>query len=127
MVYSKQSNSPSTTWPIRTGDFAASRSKLTDELSTLVEHLTTHLDLEERTALPLFASEMSADEYRGLEAKGRKATPRKQATFLIPWIVEHGSPDQRKSLFRSAPPLRVVYLLNRSRYRHMAEALLPAG
>jgi hypothetical protein len=46
---------------------------------------------------------------------------------MIPWIVEHASPDQRKALFRSAPPLRIVYLLNRRRYRRLDKVLLPAG
>jgi hypothetical protein len=30
-------------------------------------------------------------------------------------------------LFRSAPPLRIVNLLKRRRYRRLDEALLPAG
>jgi hypothetical protein len=51
---------------------------------------------------------MPVAEYKKLESKARNATPRGQAGFLIPWIVEHASPDQRKSLFRSAPPLRIV-------------------
>jgi hypothetical protein len=66
-------------------------------------------------------------EYNELESKARKATPRGQSAFLIPWIVDHASADQRKALFRSAPPLRIVYWLNRRRYRRLDEALLPAG
>jgi hemerythrin HHE cation binding domain-containing protein len=109
------------------GDFSASGTRVAGDLSTMVEELNTHLDFEERTALPLFVSDMPVAEYKKLEAKARKATPRGQAGFLIPWIVAHASPDQRKALFRSAPPLRIVNRLNRRRYRHLDEALLPAG
>ena len=108
-------------------DFSATRTRVAGDLSTMVEQLRTHLDFEERTALPLFVSEMPVAEYKKLESDARKATPRGQSGFLIPWIVEHASPDQRKALFRSAPPLRVVNWLNRRRYRRLDEALLPAG
>lgn len=107
-------------------DFSANCTRAADILSAMLERLTTHLDLEEKTALPLFVSDMPAAEYEKLENKARKATPRGEAGFLIPWVVEHGSPDQRKALFRSAPPLRIVYWLNRRRYRRIDAALLPA-
>jgi hemerythrin HHE cation binding domain-containing protein len=106
------------------GDFSANRTKVAGALSTMVEQLTTHLDLEEKAALPLVVSDMPVAEYDELESKARKATPRGQSGFLIPWLVEHASPDQRKAWFRSAPPLRIVYRLNRRRYRRLDEALL---
>ena len=62
-----------------------------------------------------------------LESQARKATPRGQSGFLIPWLAEHASPEQRKAWFGKAPPLRIVYRLNRRRYRRLDEALLPAG
>jgi hypothetical protein len=40
----------------------------------MVEQLGAHLDFEERTALPLFVSEMPVAEYKKLESKARKAT-----------------------------------------------------
>jgi hemerythrin-like domain-containing protein len=107
--------------------FAAGRTNLTDELSTMVEHLTNHLELEESTAIPLIASELSADEYRVLEGEARKATSRDEASFMIPWLVEHASPAQRKALFHLAPPFRVLNLLSRGRYRRLDAALLPPG
>jgi hemerythrin-like domain-containing protein len=109
------------------GDFSANRTRVAGDLSTMVGHLTTHLDLEERTALPLVVSDMPVAEYDELESKARKATPRGQSGFLIPWLAEHASPEQRKAWFRSAPPLRIVYRLNRRRYRRLEEALLPAS
>ena len=44
----------------------------------------------------------------------RKATPRDRARFMVPWLVAHASPDQRTALFRSIPPLRLLYWLNRA-------------
>lgn len=106
-------------------DFSANRTPVAGDLSTMVKELNTHLDFEERTALPLFESDMPVAEYKKLEAKARRATPRGEAAFLIPWIVEHASPDQRKALFRSSPPLRIVNRLNRRRYRRLEGCLVP--
>jgi hypothetical protein len=107
-------------------DFASGRAEVSRTLSEMGERLRAHLDLEERTALPLYASNLPVDEYDHLEARARKATPRAQARFLIPWLAEHAAPEQRSHWFRSAPPLRVVYRLNRRRYRRLERALLPA-
>jgi hemerythrin-like domain-containing protein len=109
------------------GDFSANRTRATGALSTMVDHLTTHLDLEERTALPLVVSDMPATEYAELESKARKATPREQSAFMIPWLAAHASPEQRKAWFRTAPPLRIVELVNRGRYRRLEASLLPAA
>jgi hypothetical protein len=107
-------------------DFSANRAGVVDDLATMVDHLTTHLDLEESTALPLFASNMPGSEYLDLESRSRKVTSRAQSSFLIPWLAEHASPDQRKAWFHSAPPLRIVYRLNRRSYRRLDAALAPA-
>jgi hemerythrin-like domain-containing protein len=107
-------------------DFAAHRDAAVADLSKMVEHLTTHLSLEESTALPLVVSDMPAAEYKTLESKARKATPRSQAGFMVPWMLEHASPDQRKALYRVVPPFRVIYPLSRRRYLRLDEALLPS-
>ena len=110
-----------------TGDFSADRTSVTAALSSMAEQLTTHLDLEEQTALPLVISQLPVAEYDQLESKARRATPRGQAGFLVPWLAEHASPEQRSAWFRTAPPLRIVYRLNRRRYRRLDEALVPAA
>jgi Hemerythrin HHE cation binding domain len=105
------------------GDFSVHRTRAADALSAMVDHLTTHLDLEERVALPLVVSDMPVTEYAELESKARKATPREQSAFMIPWLAGHASPEQRKAWFRTAPPLRIVERLNRGRYRRLESAL----
>jgi hypothetical protein len=75
--------------------------------------------------LPLVESEIPVADYKGLENQARHATPRAQAQFLIPWIVAHATPIQRKALFRSAPPLRLVNLVTRRRYRRLDLACTP--
>jgi hemerythrin-like domain-containing protein len=106
----------------RGGDFAAGRVRACDALSMMGETLATHLDLEEATVFPLVESEIPVADYKGLESQARHATPRAQAHFLIPWIVAHATPTQRKALFRSAPPLRLVNLAARGRYRRLDRA-----
>lgn len=108
-------------------DFATERASATDASSAMTALLDAHLTLEEETALPLLERHMAAADYKKLEARARKATPRPQARFLVPWLVAHASPDQRKALYRSAPPLRLIYRLNARRYRRLDRALVPAS
>jgi len=107
-------------------DFTASRARLSGDLARMVDSLTMHLDFEERTALPLFESAMPIAEYKELEKKARKMMRSGQATFLIPWLATHATPEQRKAWFKSAPPLRVVAWVNGRSYRRIDEVLLPA-
>jgi hypothetical protein len=104
-------------------NFATDRARAASTLSTMADLLAAHLTLEEKTALPLFESDMSAADYKRLETRARKATSRPQAQFLIPWIIAHATPDQRCALFRSAPPLRLAFRLNHRRYRRLDQAL----
>ena len=109
------------------GDFDAERVRACKFASELVDQLGAHLTLEEETALPLFESEMSVADYKRLEARARKATSRRQAQFMIPWLIAHATPEQQTGLFRSAPPMRLVNRLSRSRYRRVDRALVPAA
>lgn len=109
------------------GDFSTDRAKAADALSAMAELLAAHLKLEEETALPLTESEMPAAEYKNLETKARKATPRAQARFMIPWVIIHATPDQQKTLYQAVPPIRLLYWLNRRRYRHLDQALTQTG
>ena len=106
-------------------DFAAERADVVSSMIGMAKHLDGHLTMEEAVVLPLMASAVPRATYKQLEAQARKNTPRRRAQFLIPWIVGHATPDQRRDLFKSAPPLRVVYLVNRHRYRVFDRALLP--
>jgi hemerythrin-like domain-containing protein len=106
------------------GDFTTGRTAAWDALAAMRRFLATHLDLEEATVLPLLESEIPAAEYKRLETQARRATPRAEAQFLIPWLVAHATPSQRKTLFRSAPPLRLINLVGRRRYRRLDNALV---
>jgi len=55
-------------------NFATDRVKAASALSTMAGLLAAHLTLEERTALPLFESDMPAADYKELETRARKAT-----------------------------------------------------
>jgi hemerythrin-like domain-containing protein len=104
-------------------DFTTERTAACDAISHLNKSVATHLDLEEATVLPLLESEIPAIEYRRLETQARRATSRAQTEFLIPWLVAHATPEQRRAVFRSAPPLRLVNLVTGRRYRRLDHAL----
>jgi len=108
-------------------DFQTGRAAAASATSAMTALLDAHLTLEEETALPLIEAQMTAADYKRLEARARRATPRPQAQFLIPWVVAHATSDQRRSLYRSAPPLRLICWLNLRRYRRLERALVPAG
>ena len=106
------------------GDFAAEHADVVSSMVGMAKHLDAHLTMEEETVLPLIASAVPQATYKQLEAQARKLTPRCRARFLIPWIIGHATSDQQSDLFKSAPPLRAVYLVNRHRYRLFDRALL---
>lgn len=109
------------------GDFAAGQAGATSALAAMTGLLTAHLALEEQYALPLYESEITAAENKRLEARARKATPWARTRFQIPWLIAHASPGQRAALFRSAPPLRLLYWLNLGYYRRLDQALARAS
>lgn len=90
---------------------------LIDTVSDMAAHPGAHLTMEEETILPLVESTLLPATYKQLEAQARKLTPRRRAQFLIPWLIAHSTPDQKRALFKSAPPLGAAYLVNRRRYR----------
>jgi hemerythrin-like domain-containing protein len=106
------------------GDVATHHTDLVDAVSDMAAHLGAHLTMEEVTVLPLIESTFLPATYKQLEAQARKLTPRRRAQFLIPWLIAHSTPDQEKALFKSAPPLRAAYVVNRRRYRTLDRPLV---
>jgi len=104
-------------------DFDVEHADVVSSIMGLAKRLDTHLTMEEESVLPLMVSAIPQTTYTQLEAQARKRTPGRRARFLIPWIIEHATPDQRKHLFKSAPPLRAAYLVNRHRYRLLDRTL----
>jgi hemerythrin-like domain-containing protein len=109
------------------GDFTTGRAAACDALSEMKKSLTTHLDLEEATVVPLLESEIPAVEYKRLETQARHATSRAQTQFLVPWLVAHATAHQRKALFASAPPLRLINVVAGRRYRRLDNALVKSA
>lgn len=98
-------------------DFPADHADVVSGMTKMAKHLDAHLTMEEETILPLMVSAVPQATYKQLEAQARKRTPRRQARFLIPWIIGHATSDQQRDLFKMAPPLRATYLVNRHRCR----------
>jgi hypothetical protein len=105
------------------GDVGTDHADVVDRVSDMATHLGAHLTMEEETILPLVESNFLPATYKQLEAQARRLTPRRRAQFLIPWLVAHSTPEQQRALFKSAPPLRAVNMVNRRRYRVLDRAL----
>jgi hemerythrin-like domain-containing protein len=104
-------------------NFDVEHADVVSSMIGLAKRLDAHLTMEEERVLPLMVSTVPQATYKQLEARARKRTPGRQARFLIPWIIEHATPYQRKHLFKSAPSLRAAYLVNRHRYRVLDRTL----
>jgi hemerythrin-like domain-containing protein len=107
------------------GDFVAVHAEVVSKMKGMAKHLDAHLTMEEQSVLPLMVAAVPQATYKRLEAQARKRTPSRRARFLIPWIIDHASAGQKEDLFKTAPPLRVAYLVNRHRYRRLDRTLLP--
>lgn len=105
------------------GDFAAQHADLVSSMIEMANRLDSHLTMEEETVIPLMMSAVPRATYKQLEAQARNRTPGRRARFLIPWIIDHATPGQKDDLFKTAPPLRVAYLVNRHRYRRFDRTL----
>jgi iron-sulfur cluster repair protein YtfE (RIC family) len=106
------------------GDVAPDHTDVVDTVSDMATHLGAHLTKEEETILPLVESTFLPATYKQLEAQARRRTPRRRARFLVPWLVAHATSEQQKALFKSAPPLRAVNVVNRRGYRALDRALV---
>ncbi|HEY1446496.1 MAG TPA: hemerythrin domain-containing protein [Acidimicrobiales bacterium] len=104
-------------------DFDGEHEDVVRSMIGLAKRLDAHLRMEEESVLPLMLSAVPQTTYEKLEAQARKRTSGRRARFLIPWIIEHATPDQRKHLFKIAPPLRAAYLINRHGYRVLDRTL----
>jgi iron-sulfur cluster repair protein YtfE (RIC family) len=93
------------------------------ELATLAAELTdvlvSHLDHEEKSALPLIQDVLTADDWRAFAGKMREAQGIKGAAVYVPWIVDGIPQADREHFFEVMPaPVRVLNrMLWERRYR----------
>lgn len=101
------------------------RDRLARELRTLHELLDLHLDLEERTVLPLAEEHLSADEWNHIGEEARRRQPRSGRILSFGILDYEGDPAVIASMLGDAPlPVRVLLpRLARRAYRRHAMSI----
>lgn len=85
------------------------RDSLAEELGRLHSVLADHLDLEERSLLPLAAMVLTADEWHAVGAAGSAAIPKSAMPLVIGMFAYEGDPAVIADMLKSAPlPVRTL-------------------
>jgi len=94
------------TWragPESQGPDTANRDTLSGELGTLHEHLTEHLDLEERAILPLAASVLTDAEWHAIGDAAVAAMPKSAPPLAFGMFAYEGDPAVLRDMLNTAP------------------------
>jgi hemerythrin-like domain-containing protein len=93
-------------------------------LTELADLLDEHIAQEEAQVFPVIRTHVSAGDFARCERRFRKGTPPGQLLFLLPWIVDQCTPEERAELLTTAgAPLRVLLRLGEGRYRRRRDAV----
>jgi hemerythrin-like domain-containing protein len=96
----------------RTG--AAEFGALMTEMADLLDE---HIGEEEREVFPVIRAHVSAPDFARCEALFRKGTSIGQLAFLLPWVADQCTPEERTELLAEAGrPLAVLLRLTEGRY-----------
>ncbi|GAA4822892.1 hypothetical protein GCM10023201_06120 [Actinomycetospora corticicola] len=102
---------------------AESRAALVEALGALHILLAEHLDLEERTLLPLASAHLTEAEWAAVGEHGAASTPKSALPLVFGMFAYEGDPEVLTSMLASAPavPRTVVPLIAPRLYaRHAA-------
>ncbi|GGP46346.1 hemerythrin domain-containing protein [Streptomyces melanogenes] len=98
-------------------------------ISTVADKLAHHLEHEERAALPVVLSVLSAQEYDTFGAEQRRMLGVKGGALYFPWVLDGASEEtQRTALGVVPPPVRFLYkAVWRPRYQKRTRAFAQAA
>ncbi|MFI1100405.1 hemerythrin domain-containing protein [Streptomyces melanogenes] len=98
-------------------------------ISTVADKLAYHLGHEERAALPVVLSVLSAQEYDTFGAEQRRMLGVKGGALYFPWVLDGASEEtQRTALAVVPPPVRFLYrAVWRPRYQKRTRAFAQAA
>lgn len=71
-------------------------------LGELATRLDVHIPDEERDAWSMYARYVGTRDHEQAEGAIRRAYPRRELTFLVPWLARHATEDEREGALRSA-------------------------
>jgi hypothetical protein len=86
-------------------------------MTEMADLLDEHIAEEEAAVFPVLRAHVSAGDFARCEELFRKGTPLGQLAFLLPWIADQCTPEERAELLGSAgAPLRLLLRLTEGRY-----------
>jgi hemerythrin-like domain-containing protein len=108
--------------PLFARDPATGAAALGAVLTEMADLLDAHIGEEEREVFPVIREHVSALDFARCEALFRRGTPLGRMMFLLPWVADQCTPEERVELLASAGrPLAVLLRLTQGRYaRRMA-------
>ncbi|MEJ2861301.1 hemerythrin domain-containing protein [Actinomycetospora flava] len=97
---------------------AAPTPALAETLHELADLLARHIADEERDVFPIIVDRVRVEDYARLQERFRGTLGLATLTFVVPWVVSHADPDERRALLAGAPaPLRAILALTGRGFR----------
>ncbi|GAA4904584.1 hemerythrin HHE cation binding domain-containing protein [Actinomycetospora succinea] len=111
----------------RAGELAAAGEagpELAAVLGEVADLLVRHVADEERDVFPIIIERVTVEDYARLQERFRGTLGLGVLTFVVPWVVSHATPDERRVLVAEAPaPLRGILALTERRFAARAGRL----
>jgi hemerythrin-like domain-containing protein len=103
--------------PLFARDAVEGGALLAPVLTELADLLDEHIAEEEADIFPVLRRCVSAADYARCERAFRKGTAPGQLLFVVPWVADQCTPEERADLLRLAgPPLRVLLRIAEPRW-----------
>jgi hemerythrin-like domain-containing protein len=114
--------------PLFARDPSSGAAELGAVLTEMADLLDEHIAEEEREVFPVIREHVSAPDFARCEALFRKGTSIGQLMFLLPWIADQCTPDERAELPATADrPLVLLLRLTEGRYVRRRDLVLGRG
>jgi iron-sulfur cluster repair protein YtfE (RIC family) len=102
----------------------AATPELAAVLREVADLLVRHVADEERDVFPIIVDRVRVEDYARLQERFRGTLGLATLTFVVPWVISHATPDERRALIADAPPpLRAILALTERGFRACAGRL----
>lgn len=98
--------------------------ELAATLHEVADLLARHVADEERDVFPIIVDRVRVEDYARLQERFRGTLGLRVLTFVVPWVISHADPAERRALLAEAPPpLRAVLALTERGFRARTDRL----